>query len=257
MLYCSLQCRDDPQHHFVLDWLEQNHTLPQPRGPQITPELEMRNIASFQTACLSEEAEKPFASKAKLWSLWSVGHVVEEMLIMWLCSGLVCCDLEGSSHGALRFCETRGVTAGTAPGRKKMTQTLSNWAFSLIFWSCLYKHFPNVRGFQHVLVLFRRVSIWLALVWLRLNLSSSLLLPAHLHSAPSTAKPHNKITVRLLLCMLPESITKPKGGLCKLWHQGLSHIDSTHIHLFNPYVNSMQEPTHSSLLRHTCNHGLE
>lgn len=70
---------------------------------------------------------------------------------MWLCGGLVCCDLEGSSHGAVELCEMRGTTTGTAAGKekKKRNQTLSNCAFSPIFWSSQYKHFPSVRILTH------------------------------------------------------------------------------------------------------------
>lgn len=119
-------------HGIILsDWLEQNHTILQPRGPQITPELEMRNIAFFQTACLSEEAGRAFSSKAKLWSLWSVGHVAEEMLIMWLRAGLVCCDLEGSSHGAQR---NERSDHRNRPGEgKKVTQTV-HFLSQLLTW---------------------------------------------------------------------------------------------------------------------------
>lgn len=144
-----------PKIHSIimLNCLKQNHTIPLPRGPQITPELEMRNIAFFQTACLSEGAERAFSCKAKLWSLWSVGHVAEEMLIMWLYAGLVCCDLEGSSHGAMGLGEMRGVTTGTALGKKKKSDpnTVKLCIFSPILWSSLYKHFPNVTGVWHIL----------------------------------------------------------------------------------------------------------
>lgn len=120
-----------------------------PRGPQITPELEMRNIAFFQTACLSEGAERAFSSKAKLWSLWSVGHVVEEMLIMWLCEGLVCCDLEGSSHGATGLGKMRRVTTGTALGTKKKRFKLSNCAFSFPSSGLAYTNtFPMSQDFD-------------------------------------------------------------------------------------------------------------
>lgn len=186
--------------------LEQNHTTPLPRGPQITPELEMRNIAFFQTACLSEGAERAFSSKAKLWSLWSVGHVAEEMLIMWLCAGLVCCDLEGSSHGATGLGEMRGVTTGTALGKKKAIQTLSNCAFSLPSFGLAY---PNTFQMSQEFDTYYSVS---PSVWLCLNPLSFLFLPAHLNSAFSTAKPQD-------FCLLSLCMLQSQGSLCELYHQ--------------------------------------
>lgn len=62
---------------------------------------------------------KSFSFKAKVCSLWSVGYVVEEMLIMWLSAGLVCCDLEGFSLGTMWFYKTRSDLRNRTKIKKK------------------------------------------------------------------------------------------------------------------------------------------
>lgn len=80
---------------------------------------------------------------------------------MWLYAGLVCCDLEGSSHGAMGLREMRGVTTGNRPGNEKKndpnTVKFAKSFFFLPSTSTFYKHFPS---FTYYTV---SPSVWLCL----------------------------------------------------------------------------------------------
>ena len=171
-MFCSgpFQRRNNPQDGLVKVTGKRTRTIPPPRGPQITPELEMRKRCFAPgSVFIRRGAESAFfSSKAKLWSLWSVGHVAEEMLIMWLCASLVCCDLEGSSHGAMGLCGTRGVTTGSAPGRggKKVTKHCQTVHFLPSSGRAYTNTFPVSQGSD------THYTVSLS-VWLRLNLLSS------------------------------------------------------------------------------------
>lgn len=149
LCFGPFQNRSNPHHLVKVTWTRPQH--PSAKRPTNNTRIRDENHHFLPDSMFIYGAEKAFSSKAKLWSLWSVGRVAEEMLIMRLCTGLVCCDLEGSSYGAVGLRGMRGVTTGTAPGREK-PQTLSNCARSLPSTGLAHTNtFPESQDFIHIL----------------------------------------------------------------------------------------------------------
>lgn len=227
------------RNSILSNWLEQNHTIPQTRGPQITPELHEKHYFL---------PDSMFIWKGRV-SVFIQGQALVSVISRPCCGGnayyvvvLGPCLLWPWGlfpwRNGLR--EMRGVTTGTALGKQKKSDptTVKLCIFSHIFRSSLYKLFPNVTGFWHIL--YHTVSICLGRSW-----SSFLFIPY----CPSQFCSFCRYMTRFAFALLMHVTTKHlqrEGSICKLFHQYFSHMYCVHIVNSAKYIHTVnkQEPTH-------------